>query len=165
MLLAENSANSNAQLRVHSLFRRHNWSQESGIPHQKWAQFLSKNCLNVFVVLCSFFFRRDAYNFLLSSNTNSFFTVYNYNSLEDNHKINFISESYLACGNSDGIIKVFLMKIASTTTGMPTIALVKAYSFLEDSDGISVDCMTWYRQVGFLRSFVLPQLGWIDSPK
>ena len=64
----------------------------------------------------------------------------------------FFAASYLACGNTDGVIKVFLINITPTTTGIPTIAIVKAYSFLEDCDGISVDCMTWYRQVGGLCS-------------
>ena len=42
-LLAQNSANcSNTAilLRMHALFRRHKWSQESGVRHQKWPRFL-----------------------------------------------------------------------------------------------------------------------------
>ena len=38
-LLAQNSANcsdTGIQLRMHALFRRHKWSQESGVRHQKW---------------------------------------------------------------------------------------------------------------------------------
>lgn len=54
--------------------------------------------------------------------------------------------SYLACGNTDGIIKVFLMKIFPTNVGIPDISIAKAYSFCDDPDGITVDCMTWYRK-------------------
>ena len=42
-LLAQNSANcsdTGIQLRMHALFRRHKWSQESGVRHQKWPRFL-----------------------------------------------------------------------------------------------------------------------------
>ena len=42
-LLAQNSANcsdTGIQLRMHALFRRHKWSQESGARHQKWPRFL-----------------------------------------------------------------------------------------------------------------------------
>ena len=42
-LLAQNSANcsdTGIQLRMHALFRRHKWSQESGLRHQKWPRFL-----------------------------------------------------------------------------------------------------------------------------
>ena len=42
-LLAQNSANcsdTGIQLRMHALFRHHKWSQESGVRHQKWLQFL-----------------------------------------------------------------------------------------------------------------------------
>ena len=42
-LLAKNSANcsdTGIQLRMHALFRRHKWSQESGVRHQKWPRFL-----------------------------------------------------------------------------------------------------------------------------
>ena len=42
-LLAENSAycsDTGIQPRMHALFRRHKWSQESGVRHQKWPRFL-----------------------------------------------------------------------------------------------------------------------------
>ncbi|XP_046854609.1 general transcription factor 3C polypeptide 4-like isoform X2 [Xenia sp. Carnegie-2017] len=53
--------------------------------------------------------------------------------------------SYLACGNSDGIVKVFLLNISSTKIGIPDINIVKAYSFCDVADGVSIDCMKWYR--------------------
>ncbi|XP_028417403.1 general transcription factor 3C polypeptide 4-like [Dendronephthya gigantea] len=52
--------------------------------------------------------------------------------------------SYLGCGNADGIIKVFLVKITPTDAGIPGVSIAKAYSFFETPDGISVDCMAWY---------------------
>lgn len=55
--------------------------------------------------------------------------------------------SYLACGNTDGIIKVFLIKITPTNAGLPDISIVKAYSFLDDPDDITVDSMAWYSKV------------------
>ena len=42
-LLAQNSAicsDTGIQLRMHALFRRYKWSQESGARHQKWPRFL-----------------------------------------------------------------------------------------------------------------------------
>ena len=42
-LLAQNSGNcshTGIQLRMHALFRRHKWSQESGVRHQKWPRSL-----------------------------------------------------------------------------------------------------------------------------
>ena len=39
------------------------------------------------------------------------------------------------------------MKIAPTNVGIPNVSIVKAYSFCDDADGISVDCMAWHRKV------------------
>ena len=42
-LLAQNSANwSDIQLRMLALFRRHKWSEGSGVRHQKWPRFFCR---------------------------------------------------------------------------------------------------------------------------
>ena len=75
-----------------------------------------------------------------------------------------VSASYLACGNTDGIIKVFLMKIFPTNVGIPDISIAKAYSFCDDPDGITVDCMTWYRKVSCLVSHLLTDILTLPPP-